>query len=174
MTRRTICFIERNMLCISQDFYKEGDAEKKPLPETAKWEDVIPLFDGVSDVTEFCKAVYKAEDLFGYGHFPVAILSYSIGWTAEKWVVHNGKLVKATDEFTIDWCQYCHSEQVIYAKGITACPDCGKPLVPCSVCDQCDYDTCPYECTGENSDEDKEVTNPTISSELSVMLYKLL
>ena len=46
-------------------------------------------------------------------------------------------------KYTIEWCPYCDTEEVIYAEGITACPNCGAPLAPCSMCDECDYETCP-------------------------------
>lgn len=84
-----------------------------------------------------------------------------------------GKNIDPMD-FTIEYCPFCDSEQVIYAVGVTACPSCGKPLAPCSMCDDCDYDTCPYGCTGAPEDEFKEVTNPPISEELAEQIYKLL
>ena len=77
-------------------------------------------------------------------------------------------------DFTIEYCPWCDSEQVIYASGVTACPTCGKPLAPCSVCEECDFDTCPYGCTGGAEDEFKEVTNPPISEELADEIWKLL
>lgn len=78
------------------------------------------------------------------------------------------------NDFTIEYCPFCDSEQVIYSKGVTACPDCGKPLAPCSMCENCDYGTCPYGCTGGAEDEFKEVTNPPISKEMADQIYKLL
>lgn len=78
------------------------------------------------------------------------------------------------DDYTIEYCPFCDSEQVIFAKGITACPECGKPLAPCSMCEECDYSTCPYGCTGGEKDEHLEVTNPPISKEMAEALYKLL
>lgn len=76
-------------------------------------------------------------------------------------------------DYTLEYCPWCDSEQVIYAEGVTACPDCGKPLAPCSMCEECDYDTCPYGCTGGAEDEFKPITNPPISPELADMIYKL-
>ena len=32
--------------------------------------------------------------------------------------------------YTIECCPWCEAEEVIFAKGVTACPDCGKPLAP--------------------------------------------
>lgn len=71
------------------------------------------------------------------------------------------------DDYTIEYCPYCENEVAIYSKGITACPECGKPLVPCTVCDDCEIsdDGCPYGCTGGAEDEFKKVTNLPISKE---------
>ena len=77
-------------------------------------------------------------------------------------------------DYTIEYCPFCDTEQVIYAKGVTACPNCGKPLAPCSMCENCDYSTCPCGCTGGAEDEFKKVTNEPISKEQAKELYKLL
>lgn len=78
------------------------------------------------------------------------------------------------ENYTIEWCPFCDSEQVIYSKGITACPECGAPLAPCSMCEGCNYDTCPYGCTGGPEDEFKEVTNPPIPEDVVAQIYSLL
>lgn len=50
------------------------------------------------------------------------------------------------EDYTLECCPYCDcSEQVIFSKGITRCPNCGKPLAPCSVCEEC---TPPFVLTG--------------------------
>lgn len=76
-------------------------------------------------------------------------------------------MMKAED-YTIEYCPWCDNDVVIYSKGITACPQCGKPLAPCSVCHAegtgC-VDPCPYGCTGGAEDEFKPVTNPPITKE---------
>lgn len=69
------------------------------------------------------------------------------------------------EDYTYEWCPRCNSDVVIYSSGITACPTCGEPLAPCSQCNTCDYDTCPYGCAGCGSHIRKEVTNPAISEE---------
>lgn len=76
--------------------------------------------------------------------------------------------------FTIEYCPFCDSEQVIWAEGITACPHCGKPLAPCSVCEKCSYFNCPYGCDGTENDEHKVVTRPLIPEEISMALYRCL
>lgn len=70
------------------------------------------------------------------------------------------------DDFTLEYCPWCDNEVVIHATGITACPECGKPLAPCSVCtaenDGC-HEPCPYGCDGTEADEQKTVTMPPVS-----------
>ena len=71
-------------------------------------------------------------------------------------------------DYTVEFCPWCCEEVVIHAAGITACPSCGKPLAPCSVC--CDtyggcQEPCPYGCTGEGAHEQKPVTTPPITQE---------
>ena len=77
-------------------------------------------------------------------------------------------------DYTIEWCPFCGSEQVIYSTGITACPECGKPLTPCSMCEYCNYVTCPYGCTGDEKDEFKKITNPTIEKDFAKRIYHFL
>ena len=77
-------------------------------------------------------------------------------------------------KYTIEWCPYCDTEEVIYAEGITACPNCGAPLAPCSMCEECNYETCPYGCHGDERDFHKQVTNPQITKEQAAELYKTL
>lgn len=70
-------------------------------------------------------------------------------------------------DYVLEYCSNCERESVIFAKGITACPNCGAPLVPCSSCDVCDTANCPYNCflDEEVVNEDLTVTNPPISEE---------
>lgn len=69
--------------------------------------------------------------------------------------------------YTTEYCPWCDTEQVIYARGVTACPSCGKPMAPCSVCHdelngECPNE-CPYGCKGTAGDENKSITNPPIT-----------
>ena len=48
------------------------------------------------------------------------------------------------DFITTELCPHCNSEVEIMAKGISECPVCHKPILPCSMCDDCDYNHCPY------------------------------
>lgn len=76
--------------------------------------------------------------------------------------------------FTIEPCPNCGGEEVIWADGITRCPDCGAPIAPCSTCEHCDYATCPYGCDGSENDLKKPVTMPDISKEMASKLYRYL
>ena len=81
------------------------------------------------------------------------------------------------EDYTIEGCPFCDQDVAIRSHGITACPSCGKPLAPCSVC--ClEYsgcysdlrgcalpDPCPYGCTGGPEDEFKPITNPPMTDE---------
>lgn len=75
------------------------------------------------------------------------------------------------EDYTIEYCPWCDKEVAIHAHGITACPECGKPLAPCSVCwdayGGCIEDLCPYGCGGAGSgaDDEKEITEPAMTLE---------
>lgn len=79
-----------------------------------------------------------------------------------------GLVTQEAEKYTVEFCPWCEEEVVIHAKGITACPTCGKPLAPCSVChdenDGC-IEPCPYGCTGGEEDEHKAVTEPPITQD---------
>ena len=81
-----------------------------------------------------------------------------------KEILISGTVQKPTPaEFTLELCPYCGNEQVIFSKGVTACPDCGKPLVPCSECSSCNYNFCPYGCNGTAHDDTIPVTERPIT-----------
>lgn len=66
------------------------------------------------------------------------------------------------NDYTIEYCPGCETEQVIFNDGITICPDCGKLLLPCGNCEVCNYDKCP------------NVMNEPIPKELAKKILKLL
>lgn len=72
------------------------------------------------------------------------------------------------EDYTIEYCPFCDTDVAIHAHGITACPECGKPLAPCSVCvderGDC-FKPCPYGCTGGAEDEFKPITEPPMTAE---------
>ena len=82
----------------------------------------------------------------------------------KKYNIHN---------YTIEYCPWCDTDQVIFANGVTACPNCGKSLAPCSMCEGCNYANCPYECDGSENDGNKPITNRPITEE-ERQLYKYL
>lgn len=72
-----------------------------------------------------------------------------------RWVDHRNFSIKVTDdegkpmfdEYCDEWCPCCDTEVVIPSFGISFCPNCGEPILPCSMCDT-DYNDCrkcPYE-----------------------------
>lgn len=71
------------------------------------------------------------------------------------------------EDYTLEYCPFCEQEVAIRSHGITACPSCGKPLAPCSVCNVDDNDCtkCPYGCTCSAEDEFKPITNPPMTAE---------
>lgn len=75
---------------------------------------------------------------------------------------------KEVNRFAVEYCPCCDIEVVIHADGITACPSCGYPLAPCSVCYEergdC-VDPCPYGCTGGEEDAKKPITKPPVTDE---------
>ena len=52
---------------------------------------------------------------------------------------------------TDEWCAYCGEEVVIPSYRESTCPNCGAPILPCSMCDACwvldrsSLTHCPYE-----------------------------
>ena len=75
------------------------------------------------------------------------------------------------EDYTIEFCPWCCNDVAIRSHGVTACPECGKPLAPCSVCTAerggCRAgEPCPYGCSplGEG-DENKAITVPHMTEE---------
>lgn len=66
--------------------------------------------------------------------------------------------IEGLEKYTTEYCPWCDTEQEILSIGISACPNCSKPIVPCSICIDCNYSTCPYGCDGIN-DEYLQITN---------------
>lgn len=77
------------------------------------------------------------------------------------------------NDFTIETCPVCGREEVIHIKGVTRCR-CGYPLVPCSVCESCDYATCPYGCDGTDKEDKKSCDYEALSDDIQTKLYGLL
>lgn len=65
---------------------------------------------------------------------------------------HKRFTVRVDDEgfewdYTTEWCPCCDTEVNIEPFGISFCPNCGEPILPCSMCDTdyIDCRDCPYE-----------------------------
>lgn len=54
---------------------------------------------------------------------------HSLGMTREQYAE------AWSNQTTTEWCPYCENEVVIPVCGESLCPVCGKPIVPCSMCD---------------------------------------
>lgn len=68
-------------------------------------------------------------------------------------------------DYTFEYCPNCEKDVVIFSQGVTACPACGEPLAPCSMCETCSYDTCPYGCADNGVHIQVSVNNPPISTD---------
>lgn len=76
--------------------------------------------------------------------------------------IHSGEIFAITE-----WCPNCGQETDIWSEGVSACQHCGKPLLPCSMCDMEEVDychKCPYEKFGGawNDNGKRKVTMPNI------------
>ncbi len=53
-------------------------------------------------------------------------------------------------DYTTEYCPYCDQKVSIpHTTGITACPNCGNPLLPCNACMDdygCCVEPCHYDC----------------------------
>ena len=75
------------------------------------------------------------------------------------------------EDYTIEGCPYCGEYVAIRSKGVTACPECGKSLVSCSLCTDgtkqiYECSECPHAhimCSSE--DEFIPITNPPMTAE---------
>lgn len=109
------------------------------------------------------------EVLFIFDHVRLMLTSYIIFEYERRLMM---KTQEVREKYTIEYCPFCDSEQVIFAKGVTACPSCGMPLAPCSICEEC-TSNCPYGCDGVH-DGNLKITNPRISKEEVSKIYALL
>lgn len=67
------------------------------------------------------------------------------------------------EDYTLEQCPSCEEEVVIRATGISRCPSCGRPILPCTKCSSCTT-PCPYGYMGR-WDKTLKPTNPPISHE---------
>ena len=83
-------------------------------------------------------------------------------------------LILVEDNFSVEVCPSCESEFVIRVPGISVCPFCGCSVVPCSLCDECDYSNCPYECTGGPEDLKLQKNRDVVQKDDAKIIYALL
>ena len=69
------------------------------------------------------------------------------------------------EDYTMEYCPFCENEVVVYSNCVTACPYCGRPLAPCSMCEEC-VDDCPYGCDGVH-DEEKQIDKYITADEIA-------
>lgn len=76
------------------------------------------------------------------------------------------------EDYTLEECQFCESEVVIRATGISICPKCKRPILPCTKCSSC-TSPCPYDYTGRFGLRQRP-TNPLITKEETEFYLKEL
>lgn len=67
--------------------------------------------------------------------------------------------------YTVAYCPDCKGDQAIYANGITPCSGCGRLLFPCSACQECLYEACPYD--GKTDKELEVYINKPVPKEVA-------
>lgn len=79
----------------------------------------------------------------------------------------NGKIVNGynLDDYTVEICFECGLEQVVKAKGTGKCVHCNGVIYPCSVCEDCSYENCPYGRIGHIIDYKEKPTNKHLTAE---------
>lgn len=76
------------------------------------------------------------------------------------------------EDYTLEECPNCESEVVIRATGISRCPHCGKPILPCTTCSSCTT-PCPYGYTGRFNERLKPTNPPITQKEVDFYMSEL-
>lgn len=76
------------------------------------------------------------------------------------------------EDYTLEECPNCESEVVIRATGISRCPCCGKPILPCTTCSSCTT-PCPYGYTGRFNERLKPTNPPITQKEIDFYMNEL-
>ena len=104
----------------------------------------------------------EAEDDFPYeGDEAPAVVNVDMAASFTQPPVKRDSHLLRFEDYTLEECPNCESEVVIRAKGISRCPRCGKPILPCTTCSSCTT-PCPYGYTGRFNERLKP-TNPAIT-----------
>ncbi len=132
------------------------------LPVADAYGKVVPEDDGIDGLNKYCPEKYEYSKKFMEEH---GLISDVIDdETGEKY---------DPKDFVIETCPVCGREEVIRIKGVSRCR-CGYPLAPCSVCESCDYATCPYGCNGTEEDTEKPCDHDALPDSIQEKLYALL
>lgn len=78
----------------------------------------------------------------------------------------------AFEDYTLEECQFCETEVVIRSTGVSVCPKCKRPILPCTKCSSC-TSPCPYDHTGRFGLRLRP-TNPPITKEETEFYLKEL
>lgn len=78
----------------------------------------------------------------------------------------------AFEDYTLEECQFCETDVVIRSTGVSTCPKCGRPILPCTKCSSC-TSPCPYDYTGHFGQRQRP-TNPLITKEETEFYLKEL
>ena len=76
------------------------------------------------------------------------------------------------EDYTLEECPNCESEVIIRATGISRCPRCGKPILPCTTCSSCTT-PCPYGYTGRFNERLKPTNPPITQREVDFYMSEL-
>lgn len=142
-------------------------AAKFEVAAEKQWDELdffIDLLDTgftLADINKYCPEKYEYSKKFMEEH---GLIPDVIDATGN---VYDPK------DYTIETCPVCGREEVIHIKGVTRCR-CGYPLAPCSVCENCNYATCPYGCDGTSKDAEKPCDHEALADNIQRKLYSLL
>ena len=176
------------MAFVKEAIFKEGVMYEFSIKGiTLSLEDMTAISDHYKTV---CTAEYIAENHPEFANPQVALLlGHQVRQLMDKTELNETEAIdevlrrKQTADFdpndyTIEYCSCCESEVAIRAKGITACPSCGKPLVPCSVCINerdngcCGLGSdCPCGCNGTDDADKLPITAPPMTPEEIVFAF---
>lgn len=136
-------------------------AAKEQWDELDFFMDLLETGFTLADINKYCPEKYEYSKKFMEEHGLISDVIDAAG------NVYDPK------DYTIETCPVCGREEVIRIKGVTRCR-CGYPLAPCSVCENCNYATCPYGCDGTNKDAKKSCDHEALADNIQRKLYSLL
>lgn len=150
----------------NRDLSSELDARFEAAAEE-QWDELDFFMDlletgfTLADINKYCPEKYEYSKKFMEEHGLIPDVIDAAG------NVYDPK------DYTIETCPDCGREEVIRIKGVTRCR-CGYSLAPCSVCEGCNYATCPYGCDGTSKDAEKPCDHEALADNIQRKLYSLL